>query len=112
MDQLISVQPGIVPQSKDSHTRARIWAAAVFVDYVSGFVNVGLTTDQSGDASLQSKHDSKHICSTRGVKVKAYHADNGRFAEHSFLSDCKRCVQRLTFCGTGAHHQNGFLKMQ
>ena len=64
-------------------------------------------TDQSGDATLQSKHNFEHICSTRGVKVKACHADNGRFAEHSFLGDCKRCLQRLTFCGIGAHHQDG-----
>ena len=64
-------------------------------------------TDQSGDATLQSKHDFEHICSTRGVKVKAYSADNGRFAEHSFLSDCKRCLQCLTFCGVGAYHQSG-----
>ena len=107
MDQLISAQPDIVPQSKGSHTRARIWTATVFFDYVSGFVHVGLMAGQYGDATLESKHDFEHICSTRGVKVKAYHADNGRFAEHSFLSDCKRCLQCLTFCGVEAHHQNG-----
>ena len=92
VDQLISAQPGLVPQSKGSNTRARIWAASIFVDYVSGFVHVGLMTDQSGDATLQSKHNFEHICSTRGVKVKACHADNGRFAEHSFLSNCTRCL--------------------
>ena len=70
-------------------------------------MHVGLMSDQSGDATLQSKHDFEHICATRGVKVKAYHADNGRFAERSFLDDCKKCLQRLTFCGVGAHHQNG-----
>ena len=32
VDQLISAQPGLVPQAKGSHTRARIGAATVFVD--------------------------------------------------------------------------------
>ena len=76
------------------------------MDYVSVFVHIGLMSDQSGDATLQSKHDFEHICATRGLNVKAYNADNGRFAERSFLDDCKKCLQRLTFCGAGAHHQN------
>jgi len=107
VDQLISAQPGLVPQSKGAMTRARIWAATVFVCYVTGYIHVGLMTDQSGDQTLQCKHDFEHKCATRGVKVKHYHADNGRFAEQSFLSSIKKCMQRITFCGVGAHHQNG-----
>ena len=41
------------------------------------------------------------------MKAKHYNADNGRFAEQSFLLDVKKCMQRITFCGVGAHHQNG-----
>lgn len=88
-------------------TRARIWAATVFVDYVTGYIHVGLMTDQSGDQTLQCKHDFEHKCATRGVDVKHYHADNGRFAEKTFLDSIKQCMQRITFCGVGAHHQNG-----
>ena len=46
-------------------------------------------TDQSDKATLESKHDFEHLCATRGVKVKVYHADNGRFAERSFINDVK-----------------------
>ena len=63
--------------------------------------------DQSGDSTLQSKHDFEHLCATQDVKVKHYHADNGRFAERSFTDDVKKSLQRITFCGVGAHHQNG-----
>ena len=38
---------------------------------------------------------------------KHYHADNGRFAENPFKEDFVRKMQNLTFCGVGAHHQNG-----
>ena len=33
VDQLISAQPGLVPQEKGQMTRAQIWAATVFVDF-------------------------------------------------------------------------------
>ena len=107
VDQLISAQPGLVAQEKGSMTRARIWAATVFVCYVTGYIHVALMTDQSGDQTLEAKHDFEHKCGTRGVDVKHYHADNGRFAEKSFLDSIKKCMQRITFCGVGAHHQNG-----
>ena len=64
-------------------------------------------TDQSVEATLERKHDFEHLCATRGIKVKAYHADNVRCTECSFVNDVKRCFQRITFYGVGAHHQNG-----
>ena len=38
-------------------------------------------------------------------KPKHYHADNGCFAEDKFMQDCKDKMQKITFCGVGAHHQ-------
>ena len=92
-----------MPQERGILTRARIWAASVYVDYVTGLIYVGLQTDQSAEATLQTKHDFEHFAATRDVKVKSYHADNGRFAEKSFVDDVKRCFQRITFCGVGAN---------
>ena len=71
VDQLISAQPGLVPQERGIMTRARIWASTMFVDYVKGYVHVGLMQDHSGEATLQAKHDSEHLSSTRDVKSKA-----------------------------------------
>ena len=107
VDHLISAQPGLVPQAKGSLTCARIWPATVFIDYATDFIYVGLMSDESGDLTLEAKHNFDHLCATRGIKVRAYHADNGRFAEKTFLSDVKRRLQRITFCGVGTHHQNG-----
>ena len=42
-----------------------------------------------------------------GVTIKHYHADNGRFAERSFMDHVHQSGQTITFCGVGAHHQNG-----
>ena len=52
-NQLISAQPGLVPHDKGILTRARIWAATIYVDYVTGYVHIGLMQDQSGDTTLQ-----------------------------------------------------------
>ena len=47
------------------------------------------------------------------IKVKAYHADNGRFAERSFLMSVKSTINNYaTFCGVVAAHQMVFLRMQ
>ena len=78
--------------------RCRIWAATVFLDYVTTFTHVVLIADQSAEETLRAKHEFEQVCATRGVKVKAYHADNGRSAESSFISDVKKSFQYIVFC--------------
>ena len=43
----------------------------------------------------------------RVLKINHYHADNLRFNYEDFQEDCHQANQKLTFCGVGAHHQNG-----
>ena len=62
-------------------TRAGIWAATVFIDYVTVYVHVVLIQDQSRETTLQAKHDFEHVSSTRDVNIKNYHADNEQFSE-------------------------------
>ena len=38
--------------------------------------------------------------------VKAYHADNGIFAEKAFRDEVDNSNQIITYCDVGAHHQN------
>ena len=40
IDQLISAQPGLVPQEKGIMTRAHIWAATIFIGHVTGYIHV------------------------------------------------------------------------
>ena len=44
-DQLVSAQPGLVPQEKGSLTRARIWGATIFVDAATDWIKVCLMRD-------------------------------------------------------------------
>ena len=87
--------------------RARIWACTVFVDSYTGFLFVALMRGLTAESTLAAKKEFEHRFAARGVKVKHYHADNGRFTEPAFVQECKRCHQDLTLCGVDAHHQNG-----
>jgi transposase InsO family protein len=41
------------------------------------------------------------------VNIKHYHADNGRFKDKLFSKSIEEKGQTISFCGAGAHHQNG-----
>ena len=76
-DQIVSAQPGLVPQEKGQMTRARIWGDTVFVDYASLWVKVHLIQDSTGDSMLEAKNAFERDFMTRNVVPQNYHADNG-----------------------------------
>ena len=45
-----------------------------------------------------------------GWTIKHYHADNGRFSDNGFIDAVNGKYQKITFCGVGAHHQNGIIE--
>ena len=57
-----------------------------------------------------SKVAFEKLADTHGVSIKSYHADNGRFAELGFREAVENAGQSITFCGVGAHHQNGIIE--
>jgi hypothetical protein len=58
---------------------------------------------------VEHYHAAYGIFASNGVKdeVEHYHADNGIFTSNGFKDKVKKCGQSITFCGVGAHHQNG-----
>ena len=57
--------------------------------------------------TLEAKANFERLLRTYGVEVKAYRADNGRFSDLGFMEACEDAHQTISFCGVGAHHQNG-----
>eukprot|EP00804_Cyclotella_cryptica_P006358 CCRYP_010171-RA/>CCRYP_010171-RA protein AED:0.34 eAED:0.25 QI:0/0/0/1/0/0/2/0/539 len=108
--QIVSAQPGLVPQDKGQMTRARIWGCTVFVNYATSLVNVILMRDLGIDSTLAAKQEFENRCATKGIKIEQYHAENGQFADPAWKEDCKLKNQKLTFCGVGAHHQNAIVE--
>ena len=93
-DQLVSAQPVLVPQEKGSPTRARIWGATTFVDGATDYIKVHLMQDASGDSTIEAKHSFEHEAMSRGISIRGYHADNGRYAKHTFRDDHKEKSQQ------------------
>lgn len=107
IDQLISAQPGFVPQIRGKLTSAKITTITVFVDHYSDFTFVYLQKSASQEETLEAKAAYEKCLRTFGHKVKSYHADNGRFMDTTFQLAVADADQSITFCGVGSHHQNG-----
>ena len=91
-------------------TNQRLWGATIFVDHVSDYVYVHLMRDLSLAETLLAKEAMEKVMAQAGRTVTHYHADNGRFADNGFVDAVNTKSQKLTFCGVGAHHQNGIIE--
>jgi hypothetical protein len=107
VDQLISRTPGLVGQTTGRLTKARFTVATVFVDHYSDLDYVHVQGSTSAEDTIEAKRRFELFCQERGVRVRHYHADNGIFASRGFREEVQKCGQTLSFCGVGAHHQNG-----
>ena len=110
VDQIISAQPGLIPQMSGFLTNKRLWGCTTFVDHVSDFVYVHLMRDLTLSETLIAKAAWEKVLAQANRKVKHYHADNGRFADNGFIDAVNSKDQKITFCGVGAHHQNGIVE--
>jgi hypothetical protein len=61
----------------------------------------------NAEETLAAKILFERYAEQNGVKVQAYQADKGRFAETTFMQAIKDAGQRITFCGINTHFQNG-----
>jgi len=81
--------------------------ATVFVDQYSRYSYVYLQKTASAEETIKAKIAFEMMSQQNGVKIEAYHADNGIFAANEFVRECYRNGQSLTFAAVGAHHTNG-----
>ena len=110
VDQIVSAQPGIIPKMSGFFTNQRLWGATTFVDHVRNYLYLHLMRDLSLTETLLSKSAMEKVMSQAGRTVKHYHAGNGRVADNGFIDAVNGKDQKITFCGVGAHHQNGIIE--
>ena len=108
IDHVISAQPGLVPRMDSKHTKERITSGCVFFDNVTGHSYTHLQTSVDNKQTIEAKRAYEKYAETHGVTLRRFHADNGIFAEKPFRDEIENSPgQSITFCGVGAHHQNG-----
>jgi hypothetical protein len=81
VDQLESRTPGLIAQVKGWLTKKRYQAATIFVDHYSSLSYVFLQKSTNAEETLAAKISFERYAERHGVKVRAYQADNRRFAE-------------------------------
>ena len=89
VDQLESTSPGFIAQVKGALTQQRYRYATVFVDQFSRYTYVYLQKRITSQETVMAKHAFERAAAQRGVTIKHYHADNGRFADNAFIQDCQ-----------------------
>ena len=84
----------------------------MFVDHATDFTYVHMHQHLTTDETIDAKLAFKLLAAQHGVQILHYHCDNGRFADKAFVDDVRAGHQTITFCGVGAHHQNGVAERQ
>ena len=85
----------------------KIFIVTLFVDSVSKRVFVEFQRSTGATETVASKHSIERQARDAGVEIKSFRADNGIFKAAEFKTDLELNDQSITFCGMGAHHQNG-----
>ena len=110
LDQIVSEQPRLILQMSGFLTSKRLWDATTFVYHIGDYVYVHLMRDLTLNETLLDKEAMLKVMAQTGRYVKHYHADNGRFSDNGFIDAINTKDQKITFCGVGAHHQNGIIE--
>jgi hypothetical protein len=110
MDQMVSAQPGLIPQMAGFLTNLRICGATIFVDHYSDYVFVALMRDLKLKKTLLAKSSFESHANKGAISIISYHAENGKFIDNGFQQVIKDTNQRITYCAVGAHHQNEIIE--
>ena len=79
MDQMVSPTAGLVAQMTGILTNKRYQYATVYVDQATRLGYVYLQKSATAEETIKGKIAFELFCLKQGIKVRAYHADNGVF---------------------------------
>jgi len=79
----------------------------IFVDHASGYIHVTHQLGFSAVETIRAKQDFEKMAMDHGVTIRSYLTDNGAFKAQQFVAHIREHEQRIHYCGTNAHHQNG-----
>jgi hypothetical protein len=105
MDELELSTLGLIGHMKGMPTVQCYRCATAYVDHYSRLSYIHLQKQLTSEETLQGKVTFKKYCKARGVTVRHYHADNGRFSDKGFVNHVAKCPQSITYCRVNAHFQ-------
>ena len=103
-----SALPGRLYTSRGgTDAKDKFHGGCIFVVHASGYIQVRHQVSLSAEDTLKAKLMYERDAANAGVKIKAYHTDNGVFTSKDFMSQLLEDNQQIRFSGAGAAHQNG-----
>ena len=79
----------------------------IFVDHISGYVHIEFQLGFSVIETIRAKQNFEKFVFNNGVIPITYLTDSGAFKANKFVQHKRDNNQKIQFCGTIAHHQNG-----
>ena len=90
VDQMVSPVPVLIALMLGFLTRQRYKYATVFVNQASHMGFVYLQKTCSAEETIEAKRAFEQYAENRGVRVPAYHADNGIFKAKKWIEECRQ----------------------
>jgi hypothetical protein len=90
---------------KPSSTKFK--GGCIFVNHAASYVHVEHQVGFSKVETICAKQGFERLCMDNGVEVQDYLTDSGALKANSFVAHINETHQKLRFCGTNAHLQNG-----
>ena len=84
--QIVSAQPGLVPQMSGYLTRNRIWGITLFVNHATDYTYGHLMRSLDLDETLVTKKAFEKLVGRSNTTVRIYHGDNRRYVNNGFMA--------------------------
>ena len=110
MDQAESSTPGRPLTYSGKTNTNKVSIITLFVDSISIKLFAESQENTGAKETLVAKYSIEREAKTCGISIKAFRKDNGIFKAVVFKADLTNHDQSITYCGVGAHHQNGVIE--
>ena len=77
------------------------------MDHGTGYIQVEHQLGFSAVETIRAKQNYEQQAMENVVSIQSYLTDSGAFKANSFFQLIREYTQRVQYCGTNTHHQNG-----
>ncbi len=110
VDMMEAGTPGLIPFTNGCPSKRRYLHCTMWVDAFSKYIHSHLQEEKTTKATLVSKDSFETFSKRFDVSIRHVHSDNGVFRSKAFTQHCDLLSQSFSYCGVGAHWQNGSIE--
>jgi hypothetical protein len=110
VDQMVAGSPGLIPFTSGRPSKRHYDTVTMWVDHFSRFLYAHCQENATIKSTLESKVGFEPFTKRYNITVRHVHSDNGVFITKVFQDHIEASDQQQSFCGVGAHWQNGVIE--